>query len=341
MEIINKLKAEDLITIESHFGVPGHLIRANTRNKCSEDLIAMIQEVAKILYPNDAFDIYLLPSESGSYKDIIKFVKKNKVGSAVGVAITVGGLTLGFLSYKDSHEAHLNDKKMWVVDNTMKCLELKKTIEDLNESYDIENIPDEKISEVCGNLNLKKRKNNFYNVLHDDSMIEDNETLLRDAKEQLVFSKKVERDDFSKYIEPIPDQKYSQENIKGFVELISPVVKQKKEGKGIAWKGTYYGKDIVFESILILKNKEDMDFYMQDPDFKSQIYNKERSFAIGDNMKIIFNITGELKGGVLQNRNIYIKEVKSYNEDVIPHKLRHTKSFENVSDNQNSLFDNI
>ena len=335
---MRELKIEDFITIESHFGISDNLIRANTRNKCSENLVVMIQEVAGILYPNEDFDIYLLPSEPGSYRDIIKLVNKNKSRITIGAVGMVGTLVLGCLTYKDMHEAHLNNKKMWPVDNTIKCLELKKLIEDSNEDYNIENIPEEKISEVCGNLDLKKRKNNFYNTLNGDSMIKNNETVLKNAKEQLVFSKKVERDDFPKYIEPIPDTKYSKENNKGIVELISPVVKQKKEGKGITWRGTYYGDDVFYKDITILKNGDDIEFYMQDSDFKSQIYNKERSFAIGDNMIIVFDITGELKGGVFQNRSIYITEVKSYNEDIIPHKLRHTKSFEDVSDKQESLF---
>ncbi len=341
MEGLNIVKIKDFITIETHFGVSDHFIRANTRNKCSEDLVIMIQEVAGIIYPNEDFDIYLLPSESGSYRDIIKLVGKNKGKATIGAVGVVGTLVLGCLTYKDMHEDHLNNKNMWVVDNTMKCLELKKLLEDSNKDYDIENVPEEKISEVCGNVNLKKRKNSFYNVLQGDKMIENNETVLKDVQSQPVFSKKIERNDFEKYIEPIPDTKYLQENNEGMVELISPVVKQKKEGKGISWRGTYYGNDILYKEITILNNGDDIEFYMQDSDFKKQISNKERVFTAKDNMKIVFNVSGELKGGIIQNRAIYIKEVKSYNEEIIPHELRQTKSAGQISHSQSSLFDNL
>lgn len=341
MEISNNLKIEDFITIETHFGVSEHFIRADTRNKCSEDLVAIIREVSGILYPDDSFDIYLLPPEPGSYRDIVKFVKKNKIGMSVGTVIAVGGLVLGYLNYKDSHEAHLNDEKMWVVDESIKCLDLQKKLEDLGKDYDIKIISEKKITEVCGNLNLKKRKNNFYSTLNGDGMIKNNETILRNAQNQSIFSKKVERNDFVKYIEPILDTKYSKENNVGIVELISPVVKQKKEGKGIAWRGTYYGGNILFKDIFILKDGDDIEFYMQDSDFKGQISSKERTFAVKDNMKIVFDITGELKGGMLLNRSIYIKEVKSYNEEVIPHKIKLVKDSPDISSNQNGLFDNL
>lgn len=340
MEILNGLKIEDFITIETHFGVSEHFIRADTRNKCSEDLVAMIQEISGILFPDDGFDIYLLPPEPGSYRDIVKFVKRNKIGVvSVGTVIAVGGLVLGYLNYKDSHGAYLNDKKMWVIDEATKCLELQKTIEDLKKDHNIENIPDEKISEVCGNLNLKKRKNSFYNTLQGDGMIKNNETILKDTQSHSIFSKKIERIDFSKYIEPILDQKYSQENIEGVVEIISPVVKQKKEGKGIAWRGIYYGENIFFKDISILNNEDDIEFYMQDSDFKGQISSKERMFAVKDNMRIVFDITGELKGGALLNRAIYIKEVKSYNEEVIPHKIKLARNTGDIpNDDQAKLF---
>lgn len=341
MKALNISKNDDFITIETHFGVPEHFIRADTRNKCSEDLVAMLQEISKILFPDDGFDIYLLPPEPGSYRDIIKFVKKNKVGSVTAAVVTVGSLFLGYLNYKDSHEAHLNESKTWVIDETTKCLELQKKLEELGETYEIENIDNEKLREVCGNMNLIKRKNNFYNVLKGDGMISNNETILKDNNSKIISAKKIERVDFYKYIEPIQDQKYSQESIEGVVELISPVVKQKQEGRGIAWRGIYYGEDIFFREVSVLKNGDDIEFYMQDQDFKGQISNNQRAFAVNDNMKIIFDMTGELKGGLFLNRSIYIKEVSNYNEEVIPHKIRLTRRLQEKQENQSGLFDNI
>ncbi|MBU4216411.1 hypothetical protein L6270_01370 [Candidatus Parcubacteria bacterium] len=335
---MDEIKIEDFIIIETHFGVSEHFIKADTRNKCSEDLVVMIREMSEILFPDDVFNIYLLPPEPGSYKDIVKFVKKNKIGVSVGTVMTIGGLVLGYLNYRDVHETHIHDSRLWVIDDTVKCLELQKQLEDLNNNYEVENIPQEKILEVCGNIILKKRKNNFYNTLNRDGMIKNNETILKNAQSEQVFSKMIERNDFVKYIEPILDAKYFRENIEGVVELISPVVRQKKEGKGIPWRGTYYGDNIFYNEISVLRDGDDIEFYMQDSDFKDQISNKERAFAVKDNMRIVFDISGELKGNVFQNRGIYIKEVKSYNKDQIVHKIKPAKKQETACDNQQALF---
>ncbi len=340
MEIASQRKT-DYIVIETHFGVPGHFIRANTRNKCSEDIVAMLQEVSRILYPNEEFEVFLLPPEPGSYKDIIKFVKKNKVGLSVGTVVAIGGLTLTYLNYKDSHEAHLHDMEMRVVDDTAKCLALKQSLAEIGKDYEIENIPEEKLNEVCGSLNLKKKKNNIFDTLQKDDMVANNETLLKNSEDEVIISEKIERGDFSKYIEPILDQKYEHQNATGIIELISPVVKQKREGQGIAWKGTYYGEDIIYQDVTILKNGEDVDFYMQDPDLKSQINNKERVFASGDNMKIVFDISGEIKGVTILNRRIYIKEVQNYNEEIIPHKEKIAKQVAVADENNLGLFDTL
>jgi hypothetical protein len=342
MSDLTKLDINDFITIETHFGVPEHFIRADTRNGCSEDLVAILSEISTILYPDEIFDIYLLPPEPGSYKDIVKFVKRNKVGSTVGAVIAVGSLVLGSLNYRDSHEAHIHDKKAWIVDDVAKCIELKKMLEEMQVNYNFQNIPEDKIQEVCGNINIKKKKNSFYNHLKNDGMILNNELNLVSSLNQNIYSSLIDRRDFNKYIEPINDTKYSTQNNEGVIELISPVVKQEKEGKGISWKGVYYGDSLYYRDISILNDGDRVDFFMQDKDFKEQISSKERTFAVGDSMKVIFDITGELKGGAIVNRAIYIKSVASYNEDIIPHRERvlRKKQAEQTGQN-NTLFDNI
>lgn len=329
---------ENFITIETHFGVPEHFIRADTKNRYSENIVAIIQEIALILYPDDKFEVYLLPSEPGSFKEIIKFVNKHKLSVAAGSVMTIGGLVLGILTYKDSHEKFIHDKRMQIVDDTQKCLELKKNIDNIGLDYTIENISEEKIKIACGSLNLKKRKNDIYNTLKNDDMIENNETFLKDSTGSSVLSKKIEKNEFPEYIELIADQKYSNENVEGIIELISPVLKQKQDGKGMTWRGIYHGENIIFNEISILQNEEVFDFFMQDSDFKTKINNQEQSFKIRDTMKVSFNISGELKNGIIQNRSVYIKEVKSYNEETIPHTEKTQNKSKNLSQNQTTLF---
>ena len=315
----------EFLTIESHFGVPRNLIRSHTRNKCSEDLVGVINEIARILYPNEEFEILLLPSAPGSYKDIIRLLKKRPCEAVMAVA-TTGLLVFAFLTYLDAHADHLHDKKMQIVDNTAKCLALKSQLSELGSQYEIDNITDEKLNEICGNIRLKKLKNNRYQILKEDDMISSDEMIVKNSYAEIIIEKKVERSDFEMCIEPLPENEdYHKENVEGVIELISLVVRQKKEGKGIAWRGVYYGDDIQERGIDILLNGEEITFYMQDDDFKEKIDKHEIVFSSDDNIRATFDVKGSLDIDIIQNKSIYIKEVKEFNKDIIEHKIKPPK----------------
>lgn len=323
--------------LESHFGVPEHFIRAYTRNRCSENFVEIIIEIATILYPDIEFEVYLSPPEPGSYKDIINIVKKKPLES-ITAAATVGALAFGFLTYLDSHQEHIHTTNIQIVDDTTKCLSLKQQIDELSTKYEIENIPNEKIDEICGNLKLKKLKNDRFRALQDDDMIASDETILKDANAKVISQKKIERRDFEKHIEAIPEEEdYSRENLEGVIELVSLVVKQKKEGKGIPWKGIYYGNDIRERGVDILLNGEEISFYMQDTDFKKKIDEHQVTFTSGDTMGILFDIKGSLKIDLIQYKSIYVKEVKRFNEDVIEHIVKKKKKRNKTIDSDNQI----
>ncbi len=310
----------DFITIESHYGVPNKQIRAFTRNKCSSDLTEIIKLIASHLYPDEEFEILLLPAEPGSYKDVLKIIKKKPLETATTV-FALGALVVGVLTYSDTHAEHVHYEKIQVVDDIQKCLALKEQIENLKENYEVNNIPEEKIKEVCGDLTIKKLKNDRYRILQDDDWIAYEETVLKDSSNNEVSKKYIARADFHKYIEALPEnEEYSHENIEGVIELVSLVVKQKKEGKGIAWIGIYHGDSIITRGITILEKGEQINFFMQDTEFKKKIDTHEITFSSGDNMRIIFNIKGAIHGDQFQHRAIYVHTVSKFNEDIIEHK---------------------
>ena len=322
------------VTLESRFGVPENFIRANTRNKCSQDLAQIITELAIILYPDEELEVYLLPTEDGSYIDIVKIVS----GTAITVS-TVGVFAFQILTYIDSHKEHIHSERMQVIDDTSKCFALKQQLKELNGSYDIDNISEEKINKVCGSLKLKKLKNDRYKALIEDDMVSSDETILKNHEKQIVLQKKVKRIDFEKHIEVLLEEEYSKEDYEGIIELISPILRQKREGKGIPWKGTFYGEDVNEKGVNILSNGEEVNFYMQDPDFKKQIENHEVKFTSGDNMRVKFEIRGEIVGDEIQHKAIYVKNVINFNEDVIEHKIRHSSTKNIASEDQLPLFD--
>lgn len=326
----------EFITIESHFGVPDNLIRPNTRNRCSKDFVEIISGIGKILYPDEEIEIYLLPSEIGCYKDIIKVINKN-----AGILWVLSLIFTG-ISYIDNHQDHIHTEKMEVVEDTAKCLALKEQIAKLSTNYKLDNIPDDKINEICWDITLTKLKNDKYQTLQNDDMIENEETVLKDSGENILFKKKVEKKDFQKYIEILPENEdYQKDNLEWIIELIALVVKQKKEWKGIAWKGIYYWEDVKERGVDILLNGDEISFYMQDPDFKNKIDEHKITFSSGDNMRVLFTIKWSLKIEQIQNKSIYVKEVKKFNEDIINHIPVPKKKKEILIYKQQSLFKDI
>lgn len=324
----------DHIIIESHFGVPDNLIRSYTRNKCSEDLVGIINEIATILYPDDEFEILLLPSEPGTYKDVIKLLKKKPL-EAVTAVTTIGILTFAFLTYLDSHSEHSHDTKMQIVDDTAKCLALRAQLNSLDDQYGIDKITDEKLNEVCGNIKLKKLKNERYQTLIEDDMVANEQTIIKDFQGQTVFEKTIQKEEFNMCIEYLPEnEEYEKKSIEGVIELISLVVRQKKEGKGRTWYGTYYGENIEERGIVILENGQEITFYMQDDDFKEKIKNHEIVFSSDDNIRAKIDIKGELNIDKLINPSFYVKEVISFNKDIIEHKVKTKKIQTKPNDDQ-------
>lgn len=329
----------EYILLENHFWVPNNEIRSFTRNKSWEDITFIIQEIASILYPNLEIEVLFLPTEKGSYRDIAKIISKHPLWT-FNVLIALWTITFWILTYIDTHEEHLHNEKNWVLDDTKKCIEFKKMLYDYkNEWIEIDWINDNKIKEVCGNVKIKKSKNDFIKTLKKDDMISDDEIILLNNSNKIIKNHKIERKNFDKYIEYVSEnEEYIKDNIEWVIELISPVVRQKKEWKWIPWKWIYYWKDIFEKWIEILLNWEEINFYMQDMSFKKKIKNHKVTFWSWDNIKSIFTLKCLLKIDIVQNKSIYIKQVKKLNDDIFEYKEILIKKKNKVSKNILTLF---
>lgn len=339
----------EFVTIESHFGLlipaedsENHSIRVITRNICSQKLVEIITQVSSILYPDEEFEIYYLPSEPGGFKDIFKFVKKHPgktalVGNITTLA-TVAGVVIAYLNYKDDHEKHEHDKKMWIIEETKNCLELAQQRNDLSERYDINNFPQEKIDQVCNNLSLQRKKNDRYRALRDDEDIINEEIVLRTDKEGILMKKTVNQENFEEYIQPIEiEEGFIKLEIEGIIELLVPVLKQRREGGGIKWKGIYHGDAIYYEQRKVLEEGDGLDFYMQDEAFKDKILAQDIVFKNGDNMAVKMRVTFFLSDSNLSRKTVYVEEVKWFNEDTIEHKIKGKKNDLDTIQNENQL----
>lgn len=307
----------EYILLENHFWVPNNEIRSITRNKSWEDLSIVIQEIASIIYPDVQIEILFLPPEIWSYKDTIKIV-----WATLTVISTIWMFAFQILQYKDSHDEHMHNEKNWSIDDTKKCIEFKKMIEEYKKDWlNIEGVQDDKINQLCWNIKIKKSKNDFVNTLKKDDMISNSEILLLKSDKTVVRTHNIERTNFDDYIEYVPEnEEHLIKDIKWTIELISPVIRQKKEWKWIPWKGVFYWDDIKKYWFNVLSNWEQINFYMQDEEFKKQIYNHSVTFWSGDNIKTVFDLKYTSKIDLIQNKHIYIKEVKSINDEIFEYK---------------------
>ena len=212
-------------------------------------------------------------------------------------------------------------------------------LEDYKKDWiEIDWIDDEKINEVCWNIKIKKSKNDFIATLKNDDMISNDEIILLNNKGSIIKSHKIDRKQFDNYIEYVPEnEEYIRNNIEWVIELISPVVRQKKEWKWIPWKWIYYWEDINERWIEILLNWEEINFYMQDENFKKQIKKHEVTFWSWDNIKSIFTLKCLLKIDIVQNKSIYIKEVKKKNDDILVYKEVFIKNKTKIKSSENIL----
>lgn len=329
---------EEFILLETHFWVKDNQINASTRNICSSDYFKIIEGIARILFPEEEFEIFFLPPEKWSYKDIIKIIAKNPA-STVPVLLSLWALIFTTLSYKDSHEEHLHDEKIWTIDDVTKCLEFQEILKWYeNDWYVVEWIDEEKINAICWNITIKKAKNELYDTMILDEIVEYSELKLVNNNRKIIKNKKIQRKDFKRYIEYVPENdEREKRDIEWIIEIVSPVLLQTKEWKWIPWKGIYYWDSIKEGELDILTSWEGISYYMQDNEFKNKIKDKSINFKNWDAIKVKFSIKYKIKNWIIGWKTIYISNVLKLNEDVFKYKEK-LKKVKNNNDNILTLF---
>lgn len=329
------MKNNDEINIELHYNFINndvHSINFYTRNICSLAQVEIISYIIKTLYPDEQFDILSLPSQDGSYKDltVVKFLNKN-----AGV-ISLFSTLLPVLLF--SSQLRVNNTTADI--NTINIIKECKSL-----GLDEEKI--QKIENICNSYYPKKQKNIFYeSVISDTNIVSIKPTIIGNNK---IFEKEINKSDFKNYLEEIPKEKeFLRTDLSGNIQLSQPFIdKQQRYGRGVAWKGVYYGNDILDENgELIVEDGGNIFFYMQDDEYKKQILNQEVSFTSGDNIGVIFDISRyyDYINSKFGNPRLYVKRVLSQNENLVQHKkeltLKRAKiKFEEENKNQKTIFD--
>ncbi len=328
MENQNRNLSWQEFLIETHYGVQGNALNYNTRKVCFESEIIILQTILQKFYPILEIEILCLPAENGSFKEIKKIILKGEL-EKTPIAISFTALSLLLAIYS----TFIQSPKMHPLEQAEIC---KKLLND--NSLDLSNA----LIELCKDVGVKKTKNNRTEALIQNTLIEYEETIIKLPDVKIIYNKRVNRTDFHRQIEYIPENiEFLKENITAHIELAQPyLLKQTQKGKGKTWSGIYYGNDIIDENgNNVISDGEIIKFYMQDKEYKSRMYSHQIQFETGDNIKIILDISAKFDPfyRTYKFKRVNIKEVSAHNDNLIPHKIKLERK-KNIITNQPNLF---
>lgn len=324
------------INIDLHYNFASentHAINFYVRNVCSLAQADIVSYLIESLYPNEKFEILSLPPQDGSFRDftVVKFLNNNPV------AVSLLAILIPVMLYQSQIRVNETTSDLNTLDIIQKCKDFNINDEEI-----------EKIKEICSSYYPKKQKNLFYqSVISESSIISISPEISRENKS--LFKTEIRKEEFENYIEEIPKEKeFLKIDSSGNIQLSQPFIdKQQQYGRGVAWKGVYYGENIFDENKqLIVEDGESIFFYMQDEEYKMQILNQEISFTSGDNIGVIFDISRyyDYVNRKFGKPRLYVKKVLSHNDNLVQHKKELTlrkerEKFEEKNKNQSSLFD--
>ncbi|MFZ2594034.1 MAG: hypothetical protein WAX38_04660 [Minisyncoccia bacterium] len=339
---MQKTQKENEICIELHYDFADsdtHSINFYTRNSCSLAQAEIISFVIESLYPEQQFEILSLATKEGSLKDfaVVKFISNSQNTILLATAISTVAAVISILLYSSQKQVNQSTDEL----NTLAIFEKCK-------GYDLDDLQIEKIKEICASFIPKKQKNIFY-----ESIISNNEVMCINPKftqgTNEVFSCRIEKNNFEDYIEKIPKEKeFLKTDLTGHIQLSQPYIdRQQQYGRGVPWKGIYYGLDILDENDeLIIGDGANVLFYMQDANYKNQILNQEVNFTSGDNINVVFDISRnyDFVSRKFGGSRMYVKRVVHHNDNLVEHKKnlllkKEKQRFDEKNSNQGLLFD--
>ncbi|HAS3381188.1 TPA: hypothetical protein I6122_003825 [Vibrio cholerae] len=298
-----------------------HSMDAIARNKCEAEIIAIVQEVAKIL--NAQIVIEAEAWKEGGLRDIWAFTNAN--AAVISAIVSIAGIIISRVPTTDPELEQLQkeDLKLSILERRLNLAKLQKEID----ANTVTQNTVEKVAQLVDtNYKVVTRKSNFYKQLNNTPKItkvgingldEDGEEAFKEGM--------VQRTDFKRFIlhsNTLPLQ--IDEN--AVIEIISPVLRNGKH----KWKGLYQGESI--------------SFAMKDKDFKRDVLTEKISFTHGAAIKCVLHIQRKLDevGEVVITGYAVDTVVENGQETVFKEtlqgkKYRHQKA---LKDAQQDLFSN-
>ncbi|EHK9101512.1 hypothetical protein M5224_004706 [Vibrio parahaemolyticus] len=248
-----------------------HSMDAIARNKCESEVLAIVQEIAKVL--NTQIVIEAEAWKEGGLRDIWAFTNAN--AAVISVIVSIAGIVISRIPTTDPELAQLQkeDLKLSILERRINLAKLQKEVEEDKVTQDtVEKVA----SLVDTNYKVVTRKSNFYKQLNNTPKITKVGINGLDKEGEEAFKEAmVQRSDFKRFIlhsNSLPVQ--IEDN--AVIEIISPVLRKGRH----KWKGIYKGESISFS--------------MNDHDFKRDVLTEQISFTHGAVIKCVLHIHRKL-----------------------------------------------
>ncbi|ELH3492612.1 TPA: hypothetical protein I7787_21785 [Vibrio vulnificus] len=248
-----------------------HSMDAIARNKCESEVLAIVQEIAKVL--NTQIVIEAEAWKEGGLRDIWAFTNAN--AAVISVIVSIAGIVISRIPTTDPELEQLQkeDLKLSILERRINLAKLQKEVEEDKVTQDtVEKVA----SLVDTNYKVVTRKSNFYKQLNNTPKITKVGINGLDKEGEEAFKEAmVQRSDFKRFIlhsNSLPVQ--IEDN--AVIEIISPVLRKGRH----KWKGIYKGESISFS--------------MNDQDFKRDVLSEQISFTHGAAIKCVLHIHRKL-----------------------------------------------
>ncbi|MGI2798085.1 hypothetical protein ACRTC3_05620 [Photobacterium damselae] len=248
-----------------------HSMDAIARNKCESEVLAIVQEIAKVL--NTQIVIEAEAWKEGGLRDIWAFTNAN--AAVISVIVSIAGIVISRIPTTDPELEQLQkeDLKLSILERRINLAKLQKEVEEDKVTQDTA----EKVASLVDtNYKVVTRKSNFYKQLNNTPKITKVGINGLDKEGEEAFKEAmVQRSDFKRFIlhsNSLPVQ--IEDN--AVIEIISPVLRNGRH----KWKGIYKGESISFS--------------MNDQDFKRDVLSEQISFTHGAAIKCVLHIHRKL-----------------------------------------------
>ncbi|WP_261904489.1 hypothetical protein [Vibrio fortis] len=248
-----------------------HSMDAIARNKCESEVLAIVQEIAKVL--NTQIVIEAEAWKEGGLRDIWAFTNAN--AAVISVIVSIAGIVISRIPTTDPELEQLQkeDLKLSILERRINLAKLQKEVEEDKVTQDtVEKVA----SLVDTNYKVVTRKSNFYKQLNNTPKITKVGINGLDKEGEEAFKEAmVQRSDFKRFIlhsNSLPVQ--IEDN--AVIEIISPVLRNGRH----KWKGIYKGESISFS--------------MNDQNFKRDVLSEQISFTHGAAIKCVLHIHRKL-----------------------------------------------